>query len=159
MRRAAVAVLSIASIACAQQIQLPAGLVKKKPRVTFVGADTNIAAKKPTTLQLKFAIDPGFHINSHTPHSATLIATKIGIEDDGAFAVKSVDFPQGHEYSFAASPKDKLDVYSGEFTLTTHVTAKPGAHTLKGILHFQACDTASCYPPSMLPIELHFTAR
>lgn len=151
--------LVLASAVCAQQIQLPPGIIKKRSHVSFAGGGTTVAANKTALLELKFSIDPGFHINSHTPRSMTLIPTKIGIEDDGAFVVKAVDFPAGHEYSFANSPKDKLDVYSGDFTLTSHVLAKPGAHTLKAILHYQACDTASCYPPSQIPVELHFTAR
>lgn len=158
MKRLALMLVS-ASMLYAQGIQLPPGIIKKRPHVSFAGGDPSVAAKKPASLRLKFSIDPGFHINSHTPRSMTLIPTKIGIEDDGAFSVKTVDFPAGHEYSFANSPKDKLDVYSGDFTLTAHVQAKPGTHVLKAVLHYQACDTASCYPPSQIPVELHFTAQ
>ncbi|MBS1814728.1 MAG: protein-disulfide reductase DsbD N-terminal domain-containing protein [Acidobacteria bacterium] len=143
----------------AQQIQLPKGILKKKPHVTFLADDQTVTAGRATTLALHFTIEPGFHINSHTPRALTLIPTKLAVQDDNTFTVKSVDFPRGHDYAFAASPNDKLDVYTGDFVLTAHLTAKRGPHTLKGLLHYQACDTASCYPPSTLPVELHFTAR
>lgn len=159
MKRLAALTLLIAPLLCAQQMQIPRGIRTKKPHVAFVGEEQSILAGKPATLKLHFVIDPNFHINSHTPRSATLIPTKLAVENDTAFNVKSVDFPRGHDYAFPTSPNDKLDVYTADFILTAHLTAKRGPHTLKGLLHYQACDTQSCYPPSILPVELHFSAR
>ena len=51
----------------------------------------------------------------------------------------------------AAHPDVKLNVYSGEFTVTLRVaavrTAVPGNFTVHGTLHYQACDDKLCYPP------------
>lgn len=144
----------------AQQINVgqaaPSG---PRGHVQFAAEPQTIAAGKPTTLQLRFHVDPGFHINSHTPKSEMLIPTKIAVEDAPDMSVTGVDFPQGTLYSFSFEPKEKLDVYTGDVTLTVHLTAKPGAHTLKGALRYQACDSTACYPPKMLLVEQPFTAK
>ena len=131
----------------------------KGGHVQFAAEPQTVAAGKPVTLLLHFKVDPGFHINSHTPKSEMLIPTKIAVEDAPDADVKAVDFPQGTPYSFSFEPKEKLDVYTGEFVLTAHLTAKPGPHTLRAALRYQACDSAACYPPKMLPVEQPFTAK
>lgn len=127
--------------------------------VQFAAEPQTIAAGQPTTLQLRFHVDSGFHINSHTPKSEMLIPTKIAVEDAPEVNVTGIDFPQGTLYSFSFEPKEKLDVYTGDITLTAHLTARPGPHTLKGALRYQACDSTACYPPKMLPVEQPFTAK
>jgi hypothetical protein len=127
--------------------------------VSFVAEPQTVVANKPATVVLHFHVDPGFHINSHTPKSEMLIPTKIAIEDLPAGNVSTVDFPAGTPYSFAFEPKNKLDVYTGDFNLVAHLTTKPGQQTLKAALHYQACDAAACYPPKLLPVEQPFTAR
>jgi len=146
-------------VAQAQQIEGAPAVNKPKGHVVFVPEAQVIAANKATTLVLHFSVEEGFHINSHTPHAASLIPTKLAVQDDPTANVRAVDFPKGHDYSFAFDPKEKLDVYTGDFALTLHVTAKPGEHTLKGALHYQACDSAACYPPRLLPVEVLFTAK
>jgi hypothetical protein len=39
------------------------------------------------------------------------------------------------------------------------VVATAGEHTIEGALHYQACDTAACYPPKNLPVQVAFTAK
>jgi len=132
---------------------------RPKSHVEFVGEPQAIAANKPATVELRFRVENGFHINSHTPKSELLIPTKIAIDDLAGVTLKTVDFPKGAEYSFAFDPSEKLDVYTGEFVLSARVTAKPGNYTLKAALHYQACDNAACYPPKTLPVEASFTAK
>lgn len=151
-------VVLVATIAGAQQIQ-GIQIPVKKDHVTYIPDEQNLVAGRATVLTLHFTVQTGYHINSHTPHDASLIPTKIALVDGDGFTVQTVDFPKGKEYSFAFSPEEKLDVYTGDFALTVHLTAKPGSHTMKAALHYQACDSASCYPPRNLPIEVSFTAK
>jgi DsbC/DsbD-like thiol-disulfide interchange protein len=131
----------------------------KGGHVTFIADGQSIAAGRPATVALHFRVDPGFHINSHTPKSDMLIPTKILVEDMNGAEVSDVSFPVGTPYSFAFEPNTKLDVYTGEVTLTAHIKAKPGSYTLKAALHYQACDQAACYPPKTLPVEQPFFAK
>lgn len=143
-------------------MQGPAGALAAKGRgghVEFVADGQTIAADKPATITLHFHVEPGFHINSHTPKSDMLIATRLLVDDLSGAEVSKVDFPAGTPYSFAFEPKTKLDVYTGDVTLTAHVKARPGTYTLKGALHYQACDQAACYPPKTLALEQPFTAK
>ncbi len=152
---------SNAVLAYAQTMNIgqPGGAPRGAGHVSFTAEPQTVAANKPATLVLHFHVDPGFHINSHAPKSEMLIPTKIAVEDLPGGNVSAVDFPSGTPYSFAFEPKNKLDVYTGDFTLVAHLSTKPGQQTLKGALHYQACDAAACYPPKLLPIEQPFTAR
>lgn len=130
-----------------------------KGHVQFAAEPQVIAAKKPATVLLHFHVNPGFHINSHTPKSEMLIPTKIAIGEGDGIAVQTVDFPAGQPYSFSFEPNTKLDVYTNDVVLTAHVVAQPGQRTLLGVLHYQACDAAACYPPKTLPVAQPFTAK
>lgn len=143
----------------AQQIEGIASVRKAKEHVVYVAEAQTIVAGKPAELKVHFAVQQGFHINSHTPRSAVLIPTKLAVEDDPAVVTRAVDFPKGTEYSFAFDPKEKLDVYTGDFVLTLHLTARAGPHSVKGALRYQACDAAACYPPKLLAVEVPFTAK
>jgi len=131
----------------------------KDQHVRFVAEGQSIAANTPATVKLHLRIEPQFHINSHTPKSDMLIPTKIAVIETPDTSVKDVDFPVGTPFSFAFEPNQKLDVYQGDVILTAHLTARPGQHTLKAMLHYQACDHAACYPPRTLVIEQPFTAK
>ena len=146
--------------ASAQSIDLSQPVAPRAAgHVRFAAEPQAIAAGKPATVLLHFHVDPGFHINSHTPKSEMLIPTKLIVEDLPAATVSAVDFPAGQLYSFSFQPKEKLDVYTGDFLLIAHVSARPGQHVLKGAMRYQACDAQACYPPKLLPVEQPFTAK
>ena len=156
---ATIALVLITATGASAQSMSAGATNTKKGHVDFIAEGQSIAANTPATLKLHFRIDQGFHINSHTPKSEMLIPTKILVEDLNGAEVTNVDFPAGTPYSFSFEPNTKLDVYTGEVTLTAHVKAKPGTYTLKAALHYQACDQAACYPPKTLPLEQPFTAK
>ena len=54
----------------------------------------------------------------------------------GATGVKAgtLEYPAGKPYSFSFDPRDKLDVYAGDFTVKLPVVAAAGAHTVDGTL-------------------------
>jgi hypothetical protein len=127
--------------------------------VQYMGGQTaTVAAGKPTTITLTFRVKEGFHINSHKPTSDLMIPTRLGVAVMDGLNVTAVDFPPGHEYAFSYDPKTKLSVYSGDFALTVHLTAKRGAQKFSGLLKYQACDHAACYPPKSLPFVVTVTA-
>lgn len=127
--------------------------------VQFAAEPQAVAANKPATVLLHFRVEPGFHINSHTPKSEMLIPTKIAIGEGEGIQVRTVDFPAGQPYSFSFEPQTKLDVYTNDVVLTAHVIAQPGQRTLIGVLRYQACDAAACYPPRTLPVAQPFVAK
>ena len=127
--------------------------------ITYAAEQQVIPAARKAALDLRFQVNPGFHVNSHTPKSELLIPTSLTLQPADGVKAGPLDYPKGQEYSFSFEPGEKLDVYSGAFTLKLPVEAAKGDHTLQGVLHYQACDNAACYPPKSLPVTVSFTAR
>ena len=144
----------------AQQIgNLDAPAPKPKSYVVYAAEPQNIVAGKRSVLELHFQVVDGFHVNSHTPKSELLIPTQILLQPAAGVKADAVEYPAGTSYSFSVDPSEKLDVYTGAFTVKLPVVAEVGTHTLDGTLRYQACDHAACYPPKSLPVQVIFTAR
>ena len=116
-------------------------------------------ANKPEWMELRFHIAPGFHINSHTPHDELLIPTSLKLTPSAQYRVLSTSYPAGTPLHLDIGAGQTLSAYSGDLILRVQVLAQRGDFTLTGTLHYQACDTASCFPPRDLPISLPLTAR
>ena len=138
---------------------LDAPAAKPKSYVVYAAEQQVIAAGKKSVLELHFRVVDGFHVNSHTPKSELLIPTQIVLQPAAGVKADAVEYPTGTSYSFSFDPTEKLDVYSGAFTVKLPVVAEAGAHTIAGTLRYQACDHAACYPPKTLPVEVLFTAK
>lgn len=118
---------------------------------------TTITRGKPGTVQLRFHVSPGFHVNSNTPKSEFLIPTALRLNPPTDVVIGKVTYPEGREMAFAFSPDDKLSVYSGTFVLNVIVrplaSVLPAKYAVHGQLKYQACDNAACYPPKQLPVD------
>jgi DsbC/DsbD-like thiol-disulfide interchange protein len=144
----------------AQQIgNLGAPTPKSKSYVVYAAEQQVAAAGKRSVLELHFRVVDGFHVNSHTPKSELLIPTQIALQPATGVKAEAVEYPAGTSYSFSFDPSEKLDVYSGDFTVKLPVVAEAGTHTVDGTLRYQACDHAACYPPRSLPVQVIFTAK
>jgi DsbC/DsbD-like thiol-disulfide interchange protein len=159
---AVIVLATIASAGVAQQQPgdlSGAGAARAKSYVVYAAEPQSVPAGKKTVLELRFRVNEGFHVNSHTPKSELLIPTKLTFEPAAGVKAGEVEYPAGSEYSFASSPGEKLDVYTGTFSLKLPVQAAAGEHTVAGVLRYQACDHAACYPPKSLPVSVLFTAK
>jgi len=132
---------------------------KPKAYVLYAAEPETVAAGKHAVVELRFHVVDGYHINSHTPKSEWLIPTVVKLDAAEGVTAGTVEYPAGKEYSFSFDPKEKLDVYSGDFTVKVPVVATAGEHTVAGTLHYQACDNAACYPPRNLAVTAVFTAK
>ncbi len=133
-----------------------------KPRVyvSYAAEPQEVKAGKPGVLELRFRVADGFHVNSHTPKSELLIPTQLTLQPGADVKAGAVEYPAGTAYSFSFEPNEKLDVYTGAFTVKVPVGGTAaGEHTLDGALRYQACDHAACYPPKSLPVHVVFRAR
>lgn len=128
--------------------------------VRFEGPDQiDVVPRKPQVVELRFHIQDGFHINSHTPHEKNLIPTQLMVVDGDGVNVSAVDFPPGTDTSFAFAPNEKVSVYTGAVTLRAHVTVTPGSHLLQGALRYQACNANTCMPPRKIPVAVSLLAK
>jgi hypothetical protein len=143
----------------AQMGNFNTGAIRPKIYVTYDAEPQVVTAGKRSVLELRFRVLNGFHVNSNTPKSEILIPTKLTLQPAEGVKAEPAEYPAGTAYSFAFSPKEKLDVYMGDFTVKLPVVARAGAHTVDGTLRYQACDHAACYPPKNLPVQVIFTAK
>jgi hypothetical protein len=110
-------------------------------------------------VELHFRVGKGFHVNSNTPTEEFLIPTVLTLEAPTDIIIGRVTYPAGELASFPFAPDQKLSVYAGEFTLSVLVrplaSVLPSDYAVRGILRYQACDNAACYPPKKLAVEFN----
>ncbi len=111
-------------VANAQQVgNLDAPAPKPKAFVVYAAEQQNVTAGKRSVLELHFRVIDGFHVNSHTPKSELLIPTQIALQPAAGVKAEAVQYPAGTSYSFSFDPTEKLDVYTGAFTVKLPVVA------------------------------------
>lgn len=114
---------------------------------------------KATTVAMRFRVADGMHINSHTPKDSYLIPTVFSFPDGAGARLEKVTYPAGVLTVLPMDPKEKLSVYTGEFTLLVRIVAQSGDHLMKAQLHYQACDNNACMPPRTLTVGLDVKGR
>ncbi len=159
MIRALAAAALLCSGFASAQMDLSASAARPKQYISYVSEEQTVAAGKKSTLELRFQVVNGFHVNSHTPKSELLIPTALKLDPAPGIKNDVPEYPAGTSYSFSFQPDEKLDVYTGGFAIKVPVVAAAGDHTVKGVLRYQACDHAACYPPKSLPVEIAVTAK
>jgi hypothetical protein len=138
---------------------LSAAQVPVQPPPVTVAALPLISAPRAeqTMVSLNFRVPTGYHINSNTPKSEFLIPTTLKIELPTDIILGRTEYPPGQDLSFPFSPDEKLSVYTGDFAITVGVhplhSVVPGKYEMHGVLRYQACDNAACYPPRTLPVS------
>lgn len=130
----------------------------KGPSVTVAPIPTATAPRTvQTKVDLNFRVVKGFHINSNTPKSEFLIPTALKMDVPTDIALGKIAYPAGTDVSFPFSPEEALNVYNGDFTITVTVhplkSVVPGKYVMHGVLRYQACDNAQCFPPKTLPVS------
>jgi hypothetical protein len=130
----------------------------KAPTLTVAPVPlTSVQRAKETMVTLNFRIPHGYHINSNTPHSEFLIPTALKMDVPTDIVLGKIEYPPGEDSTFPFSPDEKLSVYSGDFSISLGVhplhSVVPGKYEMHGMLRYQACDNAACYPPKNLRVS------
>ena len=130
----------------------------KAPTLTFAPVPPVSAERtKQTMVDLNFRVPAGYHVNSNAPKSEFLIPTALKMELPTDIILGKIAYPEGTDMTFPFSPDEKLSVYSGDFTIAVGVhplrSVVPGKYVMHGVLRYQACDNAACYPPKTLPVS------
>jgi hypothetical protein len=149
---------SAAALVFAASIAFPQSPGNRTPSVSLAPIEpVTVTRGQGGTATLHFRVAPGFHINSNTPKSEFLIPTALKMDAPTDIALTKVGYPEGKDMSFPFAPDEKLNVYTGDFTVTMTVrplhTVQPGKYAIHGDLKYQACDNAACYPPKHLPVD------
>lgn len=147
-----------ATISCIATLACSAWAQGKGPSVTVAPIPLVTAPRTVQTMvDLNFRVGKGFHINSNTPKSEFLIPTALKMDVPTDIALGKIAYPAGTDVSFPFSPDEALSVYTGDFTITVAVhplkSVVPGKYVMHGVLRYQACDNAQCFPPKTLPVS------
>lgn len=148
-----VGLLAAAALVCAAEAQSG-----KAPSVTVAPVPLVTAQRAAETMvNLNFRVVRGFHINSNQPKSEFLIPTALKMDLPTDIILGKIDYPAGQDLTFPFSPDETLNVYSGDFTIAVAVhplhAVTPGKYIMHGVLRYQACDNAQCFPPKALPVS------
>ncbi len=130
----------------------------KRGHVMSLTDGVQVTAGKAEDVELRFRVDEGFHINSHAPKDELLLPTGLKLEPVGTVKVLGEEYPKGTAFRLP-SVGETLDVYQGEFRVRVRLLAERGSSTLAGVLRYQACDNAACFPPRSLPVRVLVTAK
>ena len=130
----------------------------KSPSVSIAPVPLVTAQRtQQTIVKLEFRVASGFHINSNAPKSEFLIPTALKMDLPTDIVLGKIEYPEGQDVAFPFSPDEKLSVYSGDFAINLAVhplkTVVPGKYVMHGVLRYQACDNAQCFPPKTLPVS------
>lgn len=150
-------IIFLCSIAAVAQSDLTR--THSKGFVTGEGIPTvSVEAGKTSQVEIKFRVNPGYHVNSHTPRSDLLIPTTLEFQALDKVKIGKIVYPAGEQLALEFSPKEKLSVYSGDLVTTVPIIvakdAKAGTYVIKGELHYQACNSNACFPPKSFPVEV-----
>jgi hypothetical protein len=136
----------------------PASTSGRTPSVSFAPVALVTAPRaEETNVNLNFRVSSGFHINSNLPKSEFLIPTALKMDLPTDIILGKIAYPVGKDLTFPFSPEEMLSVYSGDFTVAVAVhpllSVVPGKYVMHGVLRYQACDNAACYPPKTAPVN------
>jgi hypothetical protein len=113
-----------------------------------------VPAGKTATVALHFRIAPGMHINSYAPREEELIPTTFSIPEGSGVRLDGAVYPPGTEFTLPLDPKEKLSVYTGDFTIQARMVAAAGDHLVEAKLRYQACDNNACMPPKTITVPI-----
>jgi hypothetical protein len=130
-----------------------------KDHVLLLSDSLQVKPGHEQMVELRFRVDPGFHINSHLPKDELLIPTVLTLDSGAGVDVKKVEYPAGVAFRLPVGAGEMLDVYQGEFRVMVRMVADPGETTLMGKLRYQACDNAACFPPRTLAVKVAVSGR
>lgn len=103
-------------------------------------------------VEITVDIEDGWHLNANPASLDFLIPTVADIQTDQPSEVK-VAYPDAEKYT---TPLGEIDVYSGEAKITATITSKQPIDETKMrlLLQVQACQEATCYPPSQIAVNI-----
>jgi len=147
------AIMLMGSAHLSAQIPAARDVVKPTAYASFEPA----ARGKQMELAVVMKIRDGYHVNARETSFDYLIPTDLKADVPAGFKTGPVDYPKGtlHKFNFT---KDKpLNVYTDTVVLRVPITVAPdaplGEQHIALKLHYQACSTDVCLPPTTIPVD------
>jgi len=121
-----------------------------KARLELAADRTSYAAGERFRIAAIADVDPGWHIQSHTPSFDYLIPTALTLELPDGWVEAEIEYPP-HELWTSQFEDEPLAVYDGRVRILAASTVPAGwggtAAEIAARLRYQACDDRQCLPP------------
>ncbi len=122
-----------------------------KARVELFADYTSYAPGSPARIAARVTIDPGWHVNSHTPTFQWLIPTELRLELPDGWTAAKIHYPPQKLKTFAFED-EPLAVYDGQVVILADLVVPESVAQdqvqVTGELSFQSCDNKQCLPPT-----------
>ena len=107
-------------------------------------------AGKSGEIYIYVTVKKGYHIQANKVNDEFIIPTTLEIKADEMTTTNKQSFPAGKKFRLEGT-SDYLLVYDGVFKITipfkTFEKIQQGKYTLDAKLHYQACNTKTCFSP------------
>ncbi len=155
MRKTALA-LALALSLLAAVVPLEAQSEEPIVKATVLTPASPLKAGRTSSLELEISIRAPFHINSDQPSEAYLIGTTVDFKPQKGAVFGAIIFPSSQNKKFAFSD-NPLAIFEGAFKVSCEVTLAADFAgkelMIEGSVGYQACDDASCQPPTDAPFK------
>jgi hypothetical protein len=107
--------------------------------------------------RISVAVAEGYHLQANPASEKYLVPTRLDLKNSAGVTVSRITYLPGKSYRLSGADKD-LRIYDGNFEIGVLLKASNGArlgkHILPGGLHYQACDSKTCFSPTSVPLTL-----
>lgn len=118
--------------------------------VKVTAPEVTAYAGKSGALYIYVAVKKGYHIQANKVNDEFIIPTTLEINAGEIITTGKQSFPAGKKFRLEGT-NGYLLVYDGVFKITipfkTGEKIQQGKYTLDAKLHYQACDTKTCFSP------------
>lgn len=136
--------------------QTPAKKPGEAVTVSAVSFKGDLKPGAEVTAVVQFAIDKGFHVQANPASEDTYVAATLKLDPAVGVLALPAKYPAGKEETIVGLDKP-LKVYEGTFEVLVPLKLASSATlplTINGVLTYQACKGATCFPPRKLKVEL-----
>jgi hypothetical protein len=127
------------------------------PVVVVDVANVTITAGASAIVRIPVTVVDGYRIQANPPSSPFLVPLELRLDPAEGLEFGEPLYPEGQPYRLQGSDED-LSTYRGALEIVLPITATdddPGStRTVRGSLHFQACDSRVCLFPASVPVTL-----
>ena len=122
--------------------------------VVAVRAELETAGKNNYWLTIDLTINPGWHVNAHTPLQKDLIATEVTLNDNAnGWQIESVTYPEPLQKKMNFQ-QSELALYEGKIQLRGKVMNSGENKILPVKVSLQACNEQHCLAPETLNMNI-----
>ncbi len=117
-----------------------------------------VPAGKSSVIRVKIEVKKGYHIQANKVNNEFLIPTTLEINTDKKIILGKQVFPRSKKFKLEGT-ENFLDVYDGIFEISipfkTQKTIQKRKYELGSKLHYQACDSRTCFFPKIIDFFIH----